>query len=250
MHPPAVSPLFSNYSQDPWCLRMDSPVKTNMSVPSADFLDVAFENDIVEASADTVPYPRRLTVIKQLTKSIIISWDPPLVPAGWGDILSYNIYVDKELRLNVPFGSQTNAVLERLDVLLKTYRISVQSVTEKGTSDQLRCTFLVGRDVCVAPTQLKVENITSTSANLMWLPSNSNYAHVVYLNGAYWHLVKAGTYSLCLVNLRPNQSYSVKVECHSPQTHCELPPHQREHRSANTTFTTLMAGKKCCRLFL
>nr|XP_023698429.1 RIMS-binding protein 2-like [Paramormyrops kingsleyae] len=242
MHPPAVSPLFSNYSQDPWCLRMDSPVKTNMSAPSADILDVAFENDIVEASADTVPYPRRLTVIKQLTKSIIISWDPPLVPAGWGDILSYNIYVDKELRLNVSFGSQTKAVLERLDVQLKTYRISVQSVTDKGTSDQLRCTFLVGRDVCVAPTQLKVENITSTSANLMWLPSNSNYVHAVYLNGAYWHLVKAGTYSLCLVNLRPNQSYSVKVECHSPQTHYELPPHQREHRNASTTFTTLMAG--------
>ncbi|KAG7483734.1 hypothetical protein MATL_G00041510 [Megalops atlanticus] len=198
--------------------------------------------DMEEVGVDTVPYPRKLTLIKQLAKSIIIGWDAPLVPAGWGSIWSYNVYVDKELRLNIPFGSQTKAVLERMDLSLKTYRVSVQSLTEKGNSDQLRCTLLVGRDVCVAPTQLRVERITATSANLTWLPSNSNYVHIVSLNEEECELVKAGSYSLCLSNLKPNLQYWVKVEAKPHRTPWELPLERRERKSATTSFTTLMAG--------
>uniref|UniRef100_A0A669EMA7 TSPO associated protein 1 n=1 Tax=Oreochromis niloticus TaxID=8128 RepID=A0A669EMA7_ORENI len=191
---------------------------------------------------DIVPYPRKLTLIKQLAKSIIIGWDPPLVPAGWGNVWSYNVYVDQELRLNVPFGAQTKAVLERLDINLKAYRVSVQSLTEKGLSDQLRCSMLVGRDVSVAPTQLRVERITATNANLTWLPSNSNYVHIVSLNDEECELVKAGCYSLCLNNLLPSLQYTVKVEARPHRTPWELPVERREHRSATITFTTLMAG--------
>uniref|UniRef100_A0A667ZQH7 TSPO associated protein 1 n=1 Tax=Myripristis murdjan TaxID=586833 RepID=A0A667ZQH7_9TELE len=177
-----------------------------------------------------------------LAKSIIIGWDPPLVPAGWGNVWSYNVYVDQELRLNVPFGSQTKAVLERLDINLKAYRVSVQSLTEKGLSDQLRCSMLVGRDVCVAPTQLRVDRITATSANLSWLASNSNYVHIVSLNEEECELVKAGCYSLCLNNLLPSLQYTVKVEARPHRTPWELPVERREHKSTNITFTTLMAG--------
>uniref|UniRef100_A0A671TPZ9 RIMS-binding protein 2 n=1 Tax=Sparus aurata TaxID=8175 RepID=A0A671TPZ9_SPAAU len=198
--------------------------------------------DLEEVGVDIVPYPRKLTLIKQLAKSIIIGWDPPLVPAGWGNVWSYNVYVDQELRLNVPFGSQTKAVLERLDINLKAYRVSVQSLTEKGLSDQLRCSLLVGRDVCVAPTQVRVERITATSANLTWLPSNSNYVHIVSLNEEECELVKAGCYSLCLNNLLPSLQYTVKVEARPHRTPWELPVERREHRSATITFTTLMAG--------
>uniref|UniRef100_A0A667ZRM7 RIMS binding protein 2 n=1 Tax=Myripristis murdjan TaxID=586833 RepID=A0A667ZRM7_9TELE len=198
--------------------------------------------DLEEVGVDTVPYPRKLTLIKQLAKSIIIGWDPPLVPAGWGNVWSYNVYVDQELRLNVPFGSQTKAVLERLDINLKAYRVSVQSLTEKGLSDQLRCSMLVGRDVCVAPTQLRVDRITATSANLSWLASNSNYVHIVSLNEEECELVKAGCYSLCLNNLLPSLQYTVKVEARPHRTPWELPVERREHKSTNITFTTLMAG--------
>ncbi|XP_034033426.1 RIMS-binding protein 2 isoform X2 [Thalassophryne amazonica] len=198
--------------------------------------------DLEEVGVDLVPYPRKLTLIKQLAKSIIIGWDPPLVPAGWGNVWSYNVYVDQELRLNVPFGAQTKAVLERLDINLKAYRVSVQSLTEKGLSDQLRCSMLVGRDVCVAPTQLHVDRITATSANLTWLPSNSNYVHIVSLNDEECELVKAGCYSLCLNNLLPSQQYTVKVEARPHRTPWELSAERREHRSATVTFTTKMAG--------
>ncbi|KAK1882690.1 RIMS-binding protein 2 [Dissostichus eleginoides] len=166
----------------------DSASALAVPAPLTNGLDL----DLEEVGVDVVPYPRKLTLIKQLAKSIIIGWDPPLVPAGWGNVWSYNVFVDQELRLNVPFGAQTKAVLERLDINLKAYRVSVQSLTEKGPSDQMRCSMLVGRDVCVAPTQLRAERITATSSYLSWLPSNSNYVHIVSLNDEECELVKAG----------------------------------------------------------
>uniref|UniRef100_A0A3Q1HJA1 RIMS-binding protein 2 n=1 Tax=Anabas testudineus TaxID=64144 RepID=A0A3Q1HJA1_ANATE len=217
-----------------------APSDSALAVPAP--LTNGLDLDLEEVGVDIVPYPRKLTLIKQLAKSIIIGWDPPLVPAGWGNVWSYNVYVDQELRLNVPFGAQTKAVLERLDINLKAYRVSVQSLTEKGHSDQLRCSMLVGRDVCVAPTQLRVDRISATSANLTWLPSNSNYVHIVSLNDEECELVKAGCYSLCLNNLLPSLQYTVKVEARPHRTPWELPVERREHRSATITFTTLMAG--------
>ncbi|XP_061072556.1 peripheral-type benzodiazepine receptor-associated protein 1-like [Conger conger] len=198
--------------------------------------------DAEEPAADTVPYPRRLSLIRQLAKSVVIGWDPPLVPAGWGNVWSYNVFVDEELRLNVPFGSQTKAVLERLDVSLKAYRVSVQSVTERGDSDRLSCTFLVGRDVCMAPTRLRVEQVTSGSALLAWLPSNSNYAHTVSLNDGECWLVKPGGYSLSLSDLRPHQLYRAKVEARTQCTPWELSLYGRQHKSSTVTFTTLASG--------
>ncbi|KAG5844375.1 hypothetical protein ANANG_G00161840 [Anguilla anguilla] len=192
--------------------RAEPPAPDRAPAPLANGLDL----DAEEAGLDSVPYPRKLTLIKQLAKSIIIGWDPPLVPAGWGNVWGYNVFVDEELRLNVPFGAQTKAVLERLDVGLRSYRVSVQSLTDRGGSDRLRCSLLVGRDVSVAPTGLRAD--------------------------CERELVKAGSYSLCLSNLEPNKQYRVKVEARPHRTPWELPLERREHKSATTSFTTLMAG--------
>ncbi|XP_058631989.1 peripheral-type benzodiazepine receptor-associated protein 1 isoform X9 [Onychostoma macrolepis] len=215
-----------------------NPANPALAVPLTNGLDL----DLEEVGVDTVPYPRKLALIKQLAKSVIIGWESPLVPAGWSSVFSYNVYVDHELRLNVPFGTQTKAVLERLDLAQKAYRIAVQCLTERGNSDQLRCSILVGRDVSVAPTHLRVERITATSASLTWLPSNSNYVHIVSLNDEECELVKAGCYSLCLSNLTPNMQYNVKVEARPHRTAWELPPECRERKTAVTSFTTLSAG--------
>ncbi|XP_073717044.1 peripheral-type benzodiazepine receptor-associated protein 1 isoform X9 [Misgurnus anguillicaudatus] len=219
----------------------NAKAKPSASSPSAPLTN-GLDLDLEEVGVDTVPYPRRLTLIKQLAKSIIVGWEVPVIPPGWGSVYSYNVYVDQELRINVPFGTQMKAVLERLDLAQKSYRISVQSLTERGNSDRLRCSMLVGRDVCVAPTHLRVERITATSANLTWLPSNSNYVHIVSLNGEECELVKAGCYSLCLSNLTPNLHYRVKVEARPHRTACELPPECRDRKTAETSFTTLTEG--------
>ncbi|NWQ93260.1 RIMB1 protein, partial [Burhinus bistriatus] len=193
-------------------------------------------------SHTTVPYPRKLTLIKQLARSIVVGWEPPLLPAGCPDIQSYNIYVDEELRQNVKSGFQTKAVIEKLDLKTKAYRVSVQTVTEQGSSDKLRCTFFVGQDLCVAPTMLKVRSVTATSAEVMWLPCNSNYNHAVYLNGEECDITKPGVYWYTFRNLQPSTPYVAKLEARPLKTPWEEVPEGQEQNSAVIHFTTPLAG--------
>lgn len=192
--------------------------------------DLDLEDD---TEAHIVPHPHKLTLIKQLAKSIVLGWE---ASPGGVTVRSYNVYVDQELRISVSTGNPTKAVLERMDTSHKTHRVAVQSVTEHGTSDPLRCCMLVGKDVCAAPTELKIERIMATSARLTWLPSNSSYAHAVSLNGELHELVQAGRYSLRLGDLVPGLHYRVEVEA-------QLPSEQKERKCAVTSFTTLTAGK-------
>ncbi|XP_035382693.1 LOW QUALITY PROTEIN: peripheral-type benzodiazepine receptor-associated protein 1 [Electrophorus electricus] len=185
---------------------------------------------------DAVPYPRKLTLIKQLARSVIVGWEPPPGPAAAA--CSYNVYVDQELRLTVPPGGPTKAVLERLDVARRAYRVAVQSLTERGASDRRRCTLLVGRGAGTAPSQLRAELVAATSARLSWMPADSSLAHVILLDGEERELAAAGRCSANLSGLVPSRRYSVEVESRPPGTAGET----RERRSAVTTFTTLVAG--------
>ncbi|XP_060699880.1 RIMS-binding protein 2 [Hemiscyllium ocellatum] len=198
--------------------------------------------NIDEIGEDTVPYPRRINLIKQLAKSVIVGWDPPVVPPGWGAVSSYNILVDKDVRSNVPSGGRTKALIEKLNLANVTYRISVQSVSERGLSDELRCTMLVGKDVCVAPSHLKVDNISQTSAEVTWLPSNSNYSHMIFLNEEEYDVVKAGSYKYQFFNLKPCMVCKVKVMAQPHQVPWQLPLEQREKKQSLVEFCTLPAG--------
>ncbi|NWX26442.1 RIMB2 protein, partial [Notiomystis cincta] len=221
-------------------LEMSPPSHVDSSVISngAGTLDV----NIDEIGEDIVPYPRKITLIKQLAKSVIVGWEPPLVPPGWGTVSSYNVLVDKEIRLNVALGSRTKALIEKLNISSCTYRISIQSITSKGTSDELQCTLLVGKDVIVAPSNLRVDNITQISAELSWLPTNSNYSHVIFLNEEEFDIVKAASYKYHFFNLKPNMAYKVKVMAKPHQMPWQLPLEQREKKEAFVEFSTLPAG--------
>ncbi|KAM9320283.1 peripheral-type benzodiazepine receptor-associated protein 1 [Gastrophryne carolinensis] len=197
-------------------------------------------NGATEVSA--VPYPRKPTLIKQLARSIVVGWEPPLVAAGSGNIQSYNIYVDNELRQNVQCGGQTKALIEKLELKTRTYRISVQSMTEDGCSDRMRCTLLVGHGYTLAPTQLRVRSLSATSAEVTWQPCNSNYSHALYLNEESYGLTKAGTYWYTFGSLRPSTMYNVKVEARPQRVPLELPLERREPRSTVMQFTTPAAG--------
>ncbi|CAJ1068063.1 RIMS-binding protein 2 isoform X7 [Xyrichtys novacula] len=198
--------------------------------------------NIDEVGEDVVPYPRRINLIKQLAKSVIIGWDPPVVPPGWGTISGYNVLVDKELRMSVPYGGRTKSLIEKLNLATNTYRISVQSITDRGLSDELRCTLLVGKDVVVAPYYLRVDCITQVSAELSWMPSNSNYSHTIFLNGAEYDMVKAGGYKYKFFNLKPMTVYKVKVVAQPHQVPWQLPMDQRDKREISVEFCTQHAG--------
>nr|XP_037843170.1 RIMS-binding protein 2 isoform X11 [Chlorocebus sabaeus] len=221
-------------------LDLHSPTHTDAGITdnSAGTLDV----NIDDIGEDIVPYPRKITLIKQLAKSVIVGWEPPAVPPGWGTVSSYNVLVDKETRMNLTLGSRTKALIEKLNMAACTYRISVQCVTSRGSSDALQCTLLVGKDVVVAPSHLRVDNITQISAQLSWLPTNSNYSHVIFLNEEEFDIVKAARYKYQFFNLRPNMAYKVKVLAKPHQMPWQLPLEQREKKEAFVEFSTLPAG--------
>ncbi|XP_077149413.1 RIMS-binding protein 2 isoform X13 [Ranitomeya variabilis] len=198
--------------------------------------------NIDEIGEDIVPYPRKITLIKQLAKSVIVGWEPPLVPLGWGTIHSYNVLVGKDVRATLSFGSRTKCLLEKLDLATITYRISIQTVTDRGNSDELKCTLLVGKDVIVAPSHLKVDNITPMSADLTWLPSNSNYSHVIFLNDEEFDIVKAACYKYHFINIKPNTMYKVKLLAKPHQMPWQLPLEQRERKEAYAEFSTQPSG--------
>ena len=79
---------------------------------------------------------------------------------------------------------------------MQPHRISVRSVTiNRRTSRDAACTMIIGKDAPLGPSCVKVttgpnifcptkyfsqaSNITSTSAVISWLPSNSNFQHTV-----------------------------------------------------------------------
>ncbi|KAM6155794.1 RIMS-binding protein 2 [Rhynchocyon petersi] len=219
-------------------LRSPTPIEPGIMDNSGGTLDV----NIDDIGEDIVPYPRKITLIKQLAKSVIVGWEPPAVPPGWGTVSSYNVLVDRETRLSLTLGDRTKALIEKLNMAACTYRISVQCVTSRGSSDELQCTLLVGRDVVVAPSHLRVDNITQISAQLSWLPTNSNYSHVIFLNEEELDIVKAARYKYQFFNLRPNMAYKVKVLAKPHQMPWQLPLEQREKKEAFVEFSTLPAG--------
>ncbi|XP_026100515.1 RIMS-binding protein 2 isoform X3 [Carassius auratus] len=198
--------------------------------------------NIDEIGEDIVPYPRRITLIKQLAKSVIISWDAPVVLPGWTAISGYNVLVDQEVRMSVPFGGRTKSLIEKLNLASCAHRISIQSMTERGLSDPLRCTLLVGKDVVVAPYYLRVENITQVSAELTWMPSNSNYSHMIFLNDVEYDVVKPGGYKYHFYNLKPMTVYKIRVVARPHQMPWQLPLEQREKKEVSVEFCTQPAG--------
>lgn len=199
--------------------------------------------DTEDLAEDIVPYPQKISLIKQLARSVIVAWEPPLVPLRGGNISGYNVLVDGELRAHVGYGSRTKCLLEKLDLDGCVYRVSVQSVTDRGLSDELRCTVLVGANVVVAPCGLRVDDIQRDTAELSWLPSNSNYAHTIFLDGVEYTAVKPGKYRLRFVNLKPLTVYKVTVVAQPHQVPWQLPLEQRERKEAGVEFCTQAAGQ-------
>ncbi|XP_074062690.1 RIMS-binding protein 3-like [Macrotis lagotis] len=199
------------------------------------------KEDILEEALDFsgVPCPQKLTLIQQLPHAVVVDWEAPLDPNPYGATQGYNVYVDNKLWQNIQAGSQTRATIDNLELKTRAYRISVQSVMEKGCSNRLQCSFLVGGSFCPRPTQLCLRHLTPTSAEISWLYSNSNYAHMVYLNDQECNLTKAGVCWYSFHNLQPSTHYWAHVEVQLPGG----PSRELwEETSSSIAFTTPSAG--------
>ncbi|XP_072455797.1 RIMS-binding protein 3A-like [Notamacropus eugenii] len=204
-------------------------------------LPKTLEKAITEEALDLsgLPCPPKLTLIQQLPRGVVVDWEAPFAPNSYGATHGYNVYVDNELWENVGAGSQTRVTIDNLDLTTRAYRISVQSVTDRGCSNRLQCSFLVGGGFCPAPSQLLLRTLTSTSAEISWLDSSSNCPHVVYLNEQEHRLTKAGVCYCTFHNLQPGTSYCARVETRPPWKTSKM---LGQEMSSSITFTTPSAG--------
>ncbi|KAM4844213.1 peripheral-type benzodiazepine receptor-associated protein 1 [Thomomys bottae] len=187
-----------------------------------------------------VPYPRRLVVLKQLPHSVVLAWE---LPPERVELQGFHVCVNGELRQLLGPGAPPKAVLENLDLQAGALRVSVQAVTSRGSSDPLRCCLTVGAQATVAPSQLRIHRLTATSAEIAWVPSNSNLAHAVYLNGEECPPARPSTYWATFCHLRPGTLYQARVEAQLPPRGFWEPGWERpEQRSTALQFTTLPAG--------
>ncbi|XP_076792181.1 peripheral-type benzodiazepine receptor-associated protein 1 isoform X4 [Arvicanthis niloticus] len=187
-----------------------------------------------------VPYPRHITVLKQLAHSVVLAWE---LPPERVDLRGFHIFVNGELRQALGPGVPPKAVLENMDLRAGPLHVSVQALTSKGSSDPLRCCLAVGAGAGVVPSQLRIHRLTATSAEITWVPGNSNLAHAIYLNGEECPPARPSTYWATFCNLRPGTLYQARVEAQIPSQGPWEPGWEKaEQRAATLQFTTLPAG--------
>ena len=129
------------------------------------------------------------------------------------------------------------------------HRISVRSVTvNRKTSKDAACTMIIGKDAPLGPSCVRASNVTSTSAVISWLPSNSNFQHTVCINNVEVRTVKPGTYKHTITGLTPNTVYKVTVRAKnikaSPFVDEKSLVRLLEKLSAHTEFRTLNKGTR------
>ncbi|ELW61582.1 Peripheral-type benzodiazepine receptor-associated protein 1 [Tupaia chinensis] len=187
-----------------------------------------------------VPYPRHLVVLKQLAHSLVLAWE---LPPERVELRGFHICVNGELQQALGPGVPPKAVLENLDLRAGPLHVSVQALTSKGSSDPLRCCLAVGARAGLVPSQLRVHRLTATSAEITWVPSNSNLAHAIYLNGEECPAARPSTYWATFCHLRPGTLYQARVEAQLPPRGSWEPGWEKlEQRAATLQFTTLPAG--------
>ncbi|GAV03934.1 hypothetical protein RvY_14295-2 [Ramazzottius varieornatus] len=154
-----------------------------------------------------VPPPSNLTLEKQMHKSIMIGWTP--APANF--VECYNVYVNRVLKTTIRGNERCRALVEGIDLSF-CHRVSVRSCTGAGREslDSL-CTILVGKDCPVMPTELRVINISATSATVTWIPANSSYQHTIFVNEREYVTVPASSHHIVIPDLLPNTDYKIHV---------------------------------------
>ncbi|XP_050441109.1 uncharacterized protein LOC126846058 isoform X4 [Adelges cooleyi] len=193
-----------------------------------------------------VPAPKQLTLERQLNKSVLIGWNAPSQEEGCLPE-SYHVYVDGNLKTTIKATERTRALVEGVDSN-KPHRISVRSVTaNRRTSRDAACTMVIGKEkeLPLRPSHVKASQVTSTSAVISWLPSNSNFQHVVCVNNVELRTVKPGVYKHTITGLVPNTLYRVTVSAktlRAPSFDQKRTTASMEKFSTHINFKTLPKG--------
>ncbi|CAK5060655.1 unnamed protein product [Meloidogyne enterolobii] len=192
-----------------------------------------------------IPYPRDLQVERRLSRSLLISWLPPEsgggIPLHQQTISQYQAFLfilknyfslkkvcsNNQICAVVPGSFKCRALLEDLD-LDKFVNVSVRSVTSDGlTSPDAACTLAVGSESPVAPQHVRVNNLTPTSTQLSWYPSNSNTEHIILLNAIKVGVCPPAVFQVQINGLTPSTIYRLSVRTKHPRAVLEKRPVER-----------------------
>lgn len=174
--------------------------------------EVIITEDYTEkVTTDMVPMrPLGLRYNNVTTNSISIVWDDNL---GYDEVESYNIYLNgnKVGNSNLSEYTITNLLPGR------TYEITVTAINYYGESlesDPISVTTkkLQG----IAPTNLKLNNITENSAYISW---KGEGLYSIYLNGDFVDTTNKNYYQLN--DLEENNEYEILIESVIDNTLCE-----------------------------
>ncbi|XP_071945294.1 uncharacterized protein [Antedon mediterranea] len=160
-----------------------------------------------EYNMNGIPPPSNLTLERQFPTNVIITWSHPHnCPLSSRE---YKIYVNGVPKSTVQ-GKVKTMLLDYIDQDL-TYRISVCTLTADGMSDEAACTMMVGKGASASPTRLKASHVTPDTADITWLPGNSNYSHIISVHGREMVTVKPGRHQYSFAGLSPSSVYRVTV---------------------------------------
>ncbi|CAF4205300.1 unnamed protein product, partial [Didymodactylos carnosus] len=225
--------------------------QTSYSTHNGNISDVSSNRSDILANnvySRHIPCPTNLRIEKQLSNSIMIAWNPPLITNNQQlHLMSYQILLDHNLYSTIHPNEKTRALIENIN-LNEMHRISVRTLTQFGSSRDQECTLLINgipagnnnseQILSYAPSELKVDRISQTSAVVSWWPASNNLAHKLLVNDIEVQTLKPNVHRFKLSGLLPDSVHKVTIKAKLPSHHSKQ-SQQQQQLSTSTEFKTL-----------
>ncbi|UJR37905.1 hypothetical protein I4U23_030593 [Adineta vaga] len=230
-------------------LSMDSEI-TSINVPATYRKQLSSTPGALSDSSSTnglsfgkhVPCPMNLRVEKYLTNSVLIAWNPPSTTV---QVLGYQVLLDHSLYTTIRANERTRALIENINLNEKLHRLSIRTITQRGLSRDQECTLLLTmpnsngnmNELSYAPSDLRVDRITQTSAVVSWWPASNDIVHKLFVNDIDVQTLKAGVYRFKLSGLIPNTVHKVAIKA-KPTNTTNTQQQQQQQLTASIEFRT------------
>lgn len=188
-----------------------------------------------------IPAPKQLTLEALQNKSLVIGWNPPDYPVNKIDC--YQVIVDGVIQSTIRSNERNfKAVVNGVDATI-IHRVSVKTIgINRKMSHEAACTMVIGKDAPLAPTNVKSVRTTSTTSNLTWIPSNSNFMHEICVNNVEVKTVKPGVFRHTLTGLQPNTNYKVTIRAKNIKAAPYISGHNLQSLSSSVEIRTEPKG--------
>ncbi|EDV22210.1 uncharacterized protein TRIADDRAFT_59211 [Trichoplax adhaerens] len=164
--------------------------------------------DQLQTGDPAIASPINVRIERHFIDSVLLRWQAADLPPD--KVTAYAVYVNGSLRSEINKNEKMKALVGGLDNNHVT-RLSVRTITPIGHSSDAQATVLIGKDLSIAPSQIKVLSYSATTAVIAWMPSDSNFSHTIFVNNDKFQQVPPGTNQCNLTGLEPTSTVTVKI---------------------------------------